>query len=1143
MPRHVATSAISVITLLVFSMGVTGQSERGSIRGTVEDSSGATIANAKVWATNVANGVETTTNSTGSGNYNIPQLPPGTYTVRVQQTGFRTLIRENVIVDVGAVVSLDLPLEVGTMNQEVTVSAAAPILQSETSDVSTAVSTEAYRDLPVTSAGGGRQPETFLFLVPGVTAGGNSSTNTFDAHINGSQTLSKEMQVDGMTSQTAEVQGDPRNLTFPPDAVQEMSVTTSTYSAEFGNSGGGVERFLIKSGTNSLHGSLYEFLRNDVLDARGFFNATRSPHRENEYGFSVGGPVVIPKVYNGRNKTFFFTDLNYYKLRAGAQNQIGSVPDQAFRGGDLSGLKDSKGNLIQIYDPATTVQDAQGNYTRAPFLGNIIPANRISPVSANILNNVPNPTLPGVYNNYPGTGGTINNYRDWILKIDQYAGEHHHISGTWVQGWRPDNGPYSILPHPVESTRDGNFWTYLGRINDDWTLSPTLLNSVRVGFNRQHQLLFAPETAQDWGTKLGLTGINNGFPGVNWGAFTALAQNQDRIEPVSNSFLYADTLTWTKDKHNLKFGIDARRLQHNGRYPNRSANFSFSATETAFPSGPLRSNTGNEFASFLLGQVDGANEYINNVVAGERLTYAGIYAADDWKVTPKLTLNLGLRWDIFTPYEEVADRYSIMDPTAPNPAAGNIPGAYVFAGSGGPPHTGSSRLTSLQSTDWHNFAPRLGLAWKLNDRTVVRGGYGISFYPNGGLGGGNVTAVTDGYSTSATFTSLDSGVHPAFNWDNGFPQNYPKPPTISAGLNVGQSANMWWDNASKPMYKQDYNLTIQRQLAPNLSLDVAYVGSKSTRLVTGAVNPDQLNPAYLGLGGLLQDDINSPAVAAAGFHAPYAGFTGSLAQALRPFPQYIGVGTEASANIGNGTYNSLQTKLEKRFSQGLWLLTSYTWSKTITDSNSTLGSFFSPGARDNYNRSLEKGLAVFDVPHRLVVGFNYELPIGPGKPFLNKGISSKILGGWQLNGILSYQSGTPIQIAANNTLPLFNGGNTPNSIPGQRVSYSCSGFDPATGVLLSSSAFSLPGTNQFGTSAQVLPNARNCPVYNEDLGVMKKFYIRESMYFELRFEMFNAFNRVVFGGPASNLNNSNFGQITSQGNAPRNGQAALKFYF
>ncbi len=309
--------------------------------------------------------------------------------------------------------------------------------------------------------------------------------------------------------------------------------------------------------------------------------------------------------------------------------------------------------------------------------------------------------------------------------------------------------------------------------------------------------------------------------------------------------------------------------------------------------------------------------------------------------------------------------------------------------------------------------------------------------------------------------------------------------------------------------------------------------------------PDQLNPAYLRLGSLLTDDINSPAVVAAGFTPPYAGFTGSLAQALRPFPQYTGVGVENSAMIGNATYHSLQLKAEKRYTSGLWILAAYTWSKTLTDSSSQLGGFFSSSARDNYNRRLEKALATYDVPSRLVVAFNYELPIGAGKPFVNHGLASKIIGGWQVNGILTYQSGVPISISANNTLPLFNSVNTPNSVPGQRVENPVSGFDPGKDVLLNSSAFSDPAPYTFGTAPQILPNARSFPVYNEDFGLQKKFFIREpSMYFELRFEMFNAFNRVVFASPSgTNFDNANFGQVTSQGNSPRNGQIAAKFYF
>jgi len=294
------------------------QSERGSIRGTVEDATGAVVPNAEVTAINVATNVRTATHSTESGNYNIPQLPPGSYTVVAERSGFKKTVLDNVLVQVAEVVGLDLRMEVGQVNESVTVSASAAILQSETSEVATDVNPRAYTDLPISSAGGARSSEAFMYLSPGVTSGGNSPNSTFDAHINGSQTLSKEMQIDGMSTQIAEVQGDPRQLTFPPDAVQEMSIMSSSYPAEFGNTGGGVERFVFKSGTNGFHGSLYEFLRNTDFDARGFYNTSVAVHHENEFGGTFGGPVLIPKLYNGRNKTFFFVNANEYKLRGGA---------------------------------------------------------------------------------------------------------------------------------------------------------------------------------------------------------------------------------------------------------------------------------------------------------------------------------------------------------------------------------------------------------------------------------------------------------------------------------------------------------------------------------------------------------------------------------------------------------------------------------------------------------------------------------------------------------------------------------------------------------------------------------------------------------------------------------------------------------
>ena len=363
------------------------------------------------------------------------------------------------------------------------------------------------------------------------------------------------------------------------------------------------------------------------------------------------------------------------------------------------------------------------------------------------------------------------------------------------------------------------------------------------------------------------------------------------------------------------------------------------------------------------------------------------------------------------------------------------------------------------------------------------------------------------------------GLTPGFIWDNGFPQNYTRPPIIDPGFGVVSGSPIgvpFWDpNAKEPTNRQDWNFGIQYQLADNWLLDASYVGSKSTRLATGVVNYNQVDSRYLNLGELLNRNIADPAVVAAGFTRPYASFNGSLAQSLRPFPQYSGLAATNSANFGNMTYNSLQMKVEKQFSQGLFFLSSFTWSKTLTDASSALSGFFSTSARDNYNRKLEKGLAQFDVPARLVVAFNYELPIGPGKPAGGNttGAAAKILGGWQINGIMAYQSGAPIGVGVANTLSLFNSRNLPNMVPGVDPKLDTSNFDPARDLYLNIRAFQEPAPFTFGNAPSLL-NVRAFPSYNEDFGIMKRTYIREQMNIEFRFEMFNAFNRHIFGAPS-----------------------------
>lgn len=1129
------------ISFLALPLVCSAQSERGAIRGTVVDPAGSSVAGATVTAINVATSVKTPTVSTEAGTYTLPSLPAGQYRVEVEQTGFKKLVRENVRVDVSGTIGLDLQLQLGEVSERVVVEAAAPVLKSESSDVSTGINPKSFLDLPLNAAGG-RAPESFIFLAPGTTG------NTFDAHINGSQTLSKEIQIEGITMTTAEVGGDPRVLTLPPDAIQELSLATAAYSAEFGNTGGGIERFTIRSGTNEFHGNFYEFLRNDKLNARGFFNSSRSVLRQNEYGASIGGPVLIPKVYNGKNRTFFFFNINYYKYRSGAINEIGSVPTAAFKAGDLSQLRNSDGSLIQLYDPASTQCDPSGNCTRSPFINNQIPSSRISSVSRAIMGYVPDPTLPGITNNYPAAGSLRTDNRNYTMKFDHVFSSAHRVSGSWNNGFNTDNGPFARLPHPISSTRASNPGAGQNtvRFSEDWVISPTLLNHFAAGFTRQKQLLVADEQGGGWAEKLGLRGVNNGaFPLVFIDPFDPWANNQDLLSTISATWAFADSLSWVKGKHNLKFGVDYRRYQNNFRQGERSGSFTFSRNETAFPSADLRATTGNAFASFLLGAVDNGSLLINEVTRGMRFPYFAAYVQDDIKISRTFTLNVGLRWDLYPAITEVNNNYSIMDPTVPNPAAGGRLGALIYAGDG-PGRSGRRKLTD--GTAYKNFGPRVGFAWTVAPRVVVRAGYGISYYQTGALGGGNAKPPSFGFTANPTFFSQDQGNTPGFNWDNGFPQNYDRPPTIDPGFGVGSGTSMWNSSAILPSYTQSFNFTTQWQLTPTTMLDVGWVGAKSTRLSTGVFNVNQVDPRYLSLGSLLTESIDSPAVRAAGFSRPYPTFTGTLAQSLRPFPQYAGIDTNRSENVGNSTYHSLQVKLEKQYSNGLFILSSYTWAKSLTDSSSALSGFFSTSARDNYNRRLEKALSIFDVPHRAVMALNYELPIGPGKPLANtsKGVVGKIIGGWQVNAILNYQSGTPIGVGVNNALPLFNSRNLPNVVPGVDPNMPTDNFDPGKNVWLNINAFQQPGAFTFGNAASVLPNSRGPRNYNEDFGITKRTTFAERFNVEFRFEVFNAFNRVIFANPATNISDPfNFGKITAQSTSPgpRTAQFALKFNY
>jgi outer membrane receptor protein involved in Fe transport len=1114
------------------------QTDRGSIRGQVADPTGAAIAGAVVTAKDLETGVVVTAESTDAGSYNIPALRAGVYRLEATAAGFRRTIRDQVKVDVSSAIAVDIQMEVGDVSESVTVEASAATLKTDTTEVSLAINPKTYTDLPLTffNRTGGRSPEEFIFLAPGTS--GDAWTGT----VNGGQQFSREIQLDGLSVAAAELQGDTRNLQIPPDAIQEFSLATSNFSAEYGNAGGGVARYTIRSGTNEIKGSLYEYFRNDKLDARGFFNPIRAVNRQNEFGGTIGGPILVPKVYNGKNRSFFFLNMNYFRFRSGPSNQLASLPTPAFKAGDFSELRDGAGNIIPLYDPLTTRSDGAGGLTRDMFTGNRIPAGRLSSVSRAINTYLPDPPLPGITNNFPSVGRVTQDNQSFTFKIDHQVNSKHRLNGSWNRGILEATGdPPYVLPSPLSSSRGTvNPRANNVRFSYDWVVSPTILHHFSMGLTRQLQLLQSVEWGQDWGTKLGLRSVNNGsFPGVNFEPFTSLAGTlQDKQKSASTTFLFADSMSIVVGKHNIKFGADYRRYQNNFTRPSTTGIYTFNRNRTAFPTSTGRATTGFGYASFLLGDVDSSTMNISEVTRGMRFPYLGTYVQDDYRVSKTLTLNLGLRWDLFYPFREVNNVYSIMDPSIPNPGAGNLPGALIFAGDGAG-RAGRERL--FDKVFYKAFGPRIGLAWSATPQLVVRAAYGISYLPGAVMGGSNAKPPALGFEATPAFISGDQGITPAFNWDSGYPQNFDRPPFINPAFNLRGNVPSWNENGHVPSNRQEWNFTIQRQLGSSWLVDAAYVGAKGTHLASSIFNLNQVDPSFLRLGDLLTRPITDPAVAAAGFRAPYPGFTGSLAQALRPFPQYLTVDQLRSSNVGNSTYHSFQTKVEKRFSSGLFVLANYTWSKTLTDSARTLGM---GSARDHYNRRIEKGLADYDLPHRVVMAFNYELPFGAGKSWVQSGVAEKFLGGWQINGIFNYQSGNPVRVSVANTLPIFNGANAPDSVLGVDPEFPRDNFDPGAQRLLNIAAFRTPAPFTIGTSAQVLPTVRNFILLNENFGVMKRIRFAERVLLETRFEMFNMFNRTRFGSPLNNVSDPfNFGRVVSQANLPRQGQFAMKLMF
>jgi hypothetical protein len=665
---------------------------------------------------------------------------------------------------------------------------------------------------------------------------------------------------------------------------------------------------------------------------------------------------------------------------------------------------------------------------------------------------------------------------------------------------------------------------------------------LRGGYTRDPQNWTRMAAGRGYLEQTGLKGVNppgGVLPRIqfsdtysNWSDETKNTGQQ-----VNNTLQFADTVSSFRGNHSFKAGLDMRWMQTNGAdSANQQGLFYFSSNESAFPSASGRSSTGNAFASFLLGAVDNASYNGLFVVPANRYRYMAMFVQDDWRVSRRLTLNYGLRWDLFSPRREAHNNFSSFDPSVANPGAGGLPGAIAFLGSG--PGRDNSR-NSFADSDYKNFGPRIGFAYQALRNTVIRGGYGL-YYAQGNATAGlrSSQRFIYGFNAAPSYASSDAGVTPAFSWNDGFPTTWPKPPFIDPTVQNGSDVTMIGRGDGRPPYFQNGQFSIQQMLGSRWLVEAAYVTVKGTRLGTNLMALNQVDPKYLSLGATLTQNINSAAAAAARIPLPYAGFNGSVAQALRPYPQYLGI-TNVSNPNGNSTYNALQTKVTKRLSNGFTILASYTWSKSLSDGDVMAGG--GPSGQDFYNRRLEKSLSTNDIPHIVALAYTWELPFGKGRRFLTTGIASRVAGGWQITGIQQYQKGRPFAITATNTLPIFNGVLRPNALVD--VPRDLDHPNPLTNPWYNRAAFAIPDNYAYGNSSRYYTDLRQQGMMNESFGLIRRFRIREKATLMFRAEFFNVFNRVQFGAPNGNVTSTSFGRVSTQANAPRQGQVALRIDF
>lgn len=1151
--------------LLAVAIPAAAQTSTATISGLVTDPAGAIVSGARIIVTETRRNTALETSSNSSGMFTIPELQPGVYRVRVEMAGFQTYVLEELALSTQQKATVNVALVIGSVSEQVSVTAAAQQLDATSSTLSAVVDNKQIIDLPLN----GRKVTDLARMVPGVFSVRQGGLNTSDTQdsirfiVNGGFESSTDIQLDGVTTQVPSNNNQIFKSSALPsvEGIQEFRIQTNAFSAEYGRTGGGIVTMVTKSGTNTLHGSAFEFLRHHKLDSNNFFaNRAGRPltgFRRNQFGGSIGGPIRIPALYDGRNRSFFFFVYEGERLNQARFVQQ-TVPTELERKGDFSRSFNRNGQMIAVFDPFSTRPDPArpGRFLRDAFPSNVVPTARLDPVALKMQSYYPLPNEPGQpftnQLNYVSRDGRIEPQDRYEFKVDHNFNPSRRMFLRYTRLYQ-DFGPPNIWNNPA--TSGGSvMYNRMQNAAVDYTetLSPTAVFNLRYGLSRVSQ----ERPGYGYGFDVRSLGLPDSianiadvqkFPTVIIQDFQQIGGNTAEFYLVGNlSHTLAGSLSRILGRHTLKIGVDNRYHMVNfGQIFDPTGTYRFTRAMTQGPDPrTATANAGIGIASFLLG-TGSAGQIQHQIQPALANRYLALYVQDDFKISRRLTLNAGLRWDYETAATERYDRQTAMDPFVTTPPSSSVGrqlyGGYLYAG-------GTLGRRGIASPYLNMWNPRFGFALELNSRTTIRSGYGIFFglppwQPNSYFTGSPFVNATPWVA------SLD-GITPTNLLRNPFPSGFALPQGPGGGLlsGVGYNLATAWADTLQPLYNQQWNLTIQRQLAENLMLEVAYAANKGTHIPQNAhatayqPNMNQLPEQYLSLGNQLLTLVPNPFFGIITGSSSLGQPTVQLGQLLRPFPQY-NVVVPISAGWGNSTYNSLQVRIERRYAQGLSFLGSYTWSKTINDASDGYWNKVDGDMRSWYCRRCDRSLSTYNQPHRFVFNATYELPVGRGRTYF-AGISrwaDSLLGGWQVNGIFTISQGLPLSFdVPQNTSRSFGGGQLPNSTG---ISADL-GLDQRTiDRWFDTTQFKLPSEFTFGNMSRTHPTLKEDFLRQVDLSLFKSFPLWESTQLQFRAEAFNLTNTPVFGAPGTVLDSGTFGVINGQQNLPRQIQLSLKLIF